>query len=130
MPRELLEAPSKMPWQRADSRLVIRLRIEAGDPVVGQRAQPGSDGTEGKRARKELAELVVALDHHVRGARRELRDARAVHDLVAEPLLRVHQDRFSFQGRAVPFRKRKLAVPADEGVLATAQLETVPALVE
>src|SRR5439155_678274 len=60
----------------------------------------------------------------------QLGDTGAVHDLVAEALLRVNQDRLAVERLALPFGERKLAVAADEIFLVSAQLEAFPAVIK
>src|SRR5207247_6136329 len=92
--------------------------------------QPRRGSAAGQRARKVEPLLVVALYRYVPRASDQLGDAGAVHDLVAEAWLRVDQDRLAVERLALPFGERKLAVAADEVLLAPPQLEAFPALGE
>ena len=127
---KVLHAAAEVARQRAHRHLVIGPRLQVIDPVVCHRAQPRRDGAAGKRARKECSQLVIAFDRHVPRASDQLGDAGGVHDLVAEALLRVNQDRLAVERLALPFGERELAVAADKIFLVSAQLEAFPAVIK
>src|SRR6267143_741862 len=128
--RRRFHAAAKVQRQRAHRHLVVGPRLQVVDPVVRHRAQPRRHGAQGKRARKKRSQLVIAFDRHVPRASHQLADTRAVHDLVAEPLLGIDEDRLAGERLALPLGERELAVAADKIFLAPAQLEALPAFFE
>jgi hypothetical protein len=102
--RKALGGPAQMARHRSARRLQVDARC-AVQPVGRVRLVAPVHRRRGERALEELLQLRRALQHQARTARRKLRVARREHDLVAQPLLGVDEQRFAAQRLAGPLRE-------------------------